>query len=231
MLVFELDGEPGKKIHFTPKMLINAGYTGRNQEAVQAHIDELALKGIPAPENTPTYYPKVCDSIMQDGTFEVLDETDHSGEGEFCLFHHEGVFYVTPSSDHTDRKLEEASILKSKQVYPNVVGSKAWKLNDMEDHWDRVIMKSYVTKDGREILYQETALDTLMPPSELIERVKKLLRFPEDLEGLMVFSGTVAALFELTYSPSFKVVLEDPVLHRSISCEYEMKPIDEWYAG
>ncbi|MDD4023310.1 MAG: DUF2848 family protein [Synergistales bacterium] len=231
MLFFRLEDEPGKVIEFEPKMLINAGYTGRNREAVKAHIDELALKGIPAPEKTPTYFPKVADRVIQDGTFEVLDETDHSGEGEFCLICHEGVFYVTPSSDHTDRKLEEASILKSKQIYPNVVGTRIWKLDDLLNHWDSIVMKSWVTVDGKEVLYQETTLSTLMEPQELIERIKELLRDPENLDGLMVFSGTVAALFELTYSPTFKVVLEDPVRKRSISCSYDMRPISRWYVG
>lgn len=230
MLRFEIEGERENSFEFNPRMLINAGYTGRNREAVQAHIDELALKGIPAPKSTPTYFPKVADRIMQSGTFEVLDETDHSGEGEFCLLCHKGVFYVTPSSDHTDRKLEETSILKSKQVYPNVVGTKVWRLDELEDHWDSIIMKSWVTKNGEETLYQKTALSALMPPAELISRVRKLLHNPEDLEGIMIFSGTVAALNELSYSQTFKVALEDPVKGRTLTCDYRMKPISLWYA-
>ena len=229
MLIFKLEEKPEQLIKFQPRMLINAGYTGRNREAVQAHIDELALKGIPSPKITPTYFPKVSDRIIQSGSFEVLDEIDHSGEGEFCLFCHEGIFYVTPSSDHTDRKLEEVSILKSKQIYPNVVGTSAWRLENLLDHWDSIFMRSWVTKDGKEVLYQEAPLSTLMEPNELIGRVKALLCRTEDLNGLMIFSGTVAALFELAYSPTFRVTLEDPEKGRALNCYYTMRPISDWF--
>lgn len=75
-----------KIIDFVPKHIINAGYTGRDQAAVQAHIDELKEEGIPAPDKTPVYFVKFIDKITQSGGFEVLDETDHSGEAEFALF-------------------------------------------------------------------------------------------------------------------------------------------------
>ena len=45
-----------KIIDFVPKHIINAGYTGRDQAAVQAHIDELKEEGIPAPDKTPVYF-------------------------------------------------------------------------------------------------------------------------------------------------------------------------------
>jgi hypothetical protein len=231
MLVFNLDGDPGKEIRFTPRMLINAGYTGRNQAAVQAHIEELARKGIAAPDKTPTYFPKVADRIVQSGCFEVLDETDHTGEAEFCLFHHEGEFYVTPASDHTDRKLEEVSIPKSKQIYPNVVGKTAWKLSDLLGHWDSIVVKSWVQDGDERTLYQRTELGALMGPDELINRIKALLVKPDNLEGLMIFSGTVAAFFELSYSSGFEVSLEDPVTKRSINCWYKMSGIGTWFKG
>lgn len=231
MLVFNLDGDPQKEIRFTPRMLINAGYTGRNQAAVRAHIEELARKGIPAPDKTPTYFPKMADRVIQSGSFEVLDETDHTGEAEFCLFFHDGEFYVTPASDHTDRKLEETSIPKSKQIYPNVVGKDAWKLSGLEDHWDGIVMRSWVLDGGTRKLYQEASVGTLMAPDELIRRIKELLVCPEELEGLMVFSGTVAALFEISYSPEFEVVLEDTVKKRSIDCWYKMRGIGNWFKG
>ncbi|MCD8162122.1 MAG: DUF2848 domain-containing protein [Synergistaceae bacterium] len=107
-----------KVIDFIPKHIINAGYTGRDQAAVQAHIDELKEEGIPAPDKTPVYFVKFIDKITQSGGFEVLDETDHSGEAKFALFFAKDEIYVGVGSDHTDRKLETVDIPKAKRYIP-----------------------------------------------------------------------------------------------------------------
>ena len=117
--VLEKNGEE-RVIDFIPKHIINAGYTGRDQAAVQAHIDELKEEGIPAPDKTPVYFPKFTDKLTQSEEFEVLDETDHSGEAEFALFFDKSEIYVGVGSDHTDRKLETIDIPKAKQNSPTL---------------------------------------------------------------------------------------------------------------
>ena len=47
----------GTAASVTVKHLLDGGYAGRNQESVQAHIDELAALGVPGPKVTPTMYP------------------------------------------------------------------------------------------------------------------------------------------------------------------------------
>ena len=44
-------------IDFTITKVVNAGFTGRDQESVNKHIDELKKEGVSAPEHTPTIYP------------------------------------------------------------------------------------------------------------------------------------------------------------------------------
>lgn len=220
-----------KEIDFIPSHIINAGYTGRDQTAVQAHIDELKEEGIPAPEKTPVYFTKFEERITQDNSFEVLDEVDHSGEAEFALLFDTGEIFVGVGSDHTDRKLETIDIPKAKQMYPNTISRDLWKLSDVSDHWDDLIIRSWIKVNGVRTLFQEAALTAMLDANDIIERVKGLLVNPENTEGLVVYSGTVASIIKAEYSPYFEVEIEDPVLGRKLKNWYEMKPRSMWYKG
>ena len=218
-------------LEFDVKHIINAGYTGRDQAAVQAHIDELKEEGIPAPDHTPTYFPKFIDRITQDNVFEVLDETDHSGEAEFALLFHGDKIYVGAGSDHTDRKLEGVDIPKAKQVYPNTISRELWNFDDVIDHWDQLVLRSWVKVDGKKVLFQEATLDAMLDPADLIRRVKALLVDPDNIDGLVVYSGTVAAIAKVSYSDYFEAEIEDPVLKRKLNQHYTMQPVGKWFKG
>ena len=47
----------GTAASVTVNHLLNGGYAGRNQESVQAHIDELAALGVPGPKGHPDDVP------------------------------------------------------------------------------------------------------------------------------------------------------------------------------
>ena len=218
-------------IDFIPSHIINAGYTGRDQAAVQAHVDELKEKGVPAPEKTPVYFTKFADRITQDEIFEVLDEKDHSGEVEFALFFYGGNVYVGVGSDHTDRALEIVDIPKAKQVYPNTISKELWRLDDVIDHWDDIIIRSFIKVDGAKRLFQEAKLTAMLDAAELITRTKALLADPEKTDGLVIYSGTVASLFNAEYSPYFESELEDPIFNRRLCNVYKLVCKDSWYKG
>jgi hypothetical protein len=228
---FEPASGTSKSVALDVTKIVNAGYTGRDQAAVQAHIDELREEGIPAPAKTPTYFPKFSDRITQSEVLEALDESDHSGEVEFVLVFGGGKVYVGVGSDHTDRKLEEVDIPKAKQVYPNTISKTLWDLADVEGHWDDLIIRSWVTQGGEKVLLQEAALTAMLEPGDLIARVKKLLADPNDTEGLVVYSGTVAALCKAGYSDSFECEIEDPKLGRKLSQKYALVQINSWFRG
>lgn len=218
-------------IDFVPRHMINAGYTGRDQTAVQAHINELKAEGIPAPDKTPVYYTKFIDRITQSGMLEVLDESDHSGEAEFVLLFDKDEIYVGVGSDHTDRKLESVDIPKAKQIYPNTISKELWLLKDVSDHWDEIIIRSWVKVNDEKKLLQEAPLTAMLGATDLIERTKRLLVNLDDTEGLIVYSGTVAALFKADYSPYFEAELDDQVLKRKLSNSYELVCKSSWYKG
>lgn len=54
-LTFELPD--GSLHHVDVVQVLNAGYAGRSQDDVAAHVAELAELGVPAPSVTPALYP------------------------------------------------------------------------------------------------------------------------------------------------------------------------------
>lgn len=219
-----IDGDGNKPVHFPVKKIINAGYTGRNQVEVQKHIDELKEIGVPAPDKIPTYFPKAAALLTTDQSCEVIDE-DSTGEAEYVLLIAKDDIYVAAGSDHTDRKLEIGNIPKAKQMCPNFISKNVWRFEDVKEHWDSIVMRSWIGED-REQFYQDTKLDAFMRPEELLERVEVLLKDGLQ-EGDVIFSGTVGALVEgMPFSEVFDVELKDKERNQTLNCKYHVKLID-----
>ncbi|MBI2358252.1 MAG: DUF2848 family protein [Deltaproteobacteria bacterium] len=100
-----------RKIKFSPQRVIIAGYTGRNQQEVRAHIDELAAHGIPAPAEIPTVFRTTLDRLTTAPDVEVLGGHT-SGEAEVVLLVRGDEIWVAVGSDHTDRDLEKLNIAR-----------------------------------------------------------------------------------------------------------------------
>lgn len=220
-----IDGDINQRIEFVCNKIVNAGYTGRNQVEVRKHIDELKELGVPAPDSVPTYYPKPGSLLTYGDALEVADH-DNSGEAEFVLLIGEDDIYVAAGSDHTDRNLEvNSTIVKAKQMCPNVISRSVWRLSDVEDHWDEIVIKSEINEKEKE-LYQEGKLSAIMTPRELIDRVKPLVG--GDLVGTAIYSGTVATIGEIRFTNRFEVTLADPVRKQSLRCGYFINTMD-WF--
>ena len=114
-IILELQTKEGiSALSFIYDRMVNAGYTGKNQDEVRKHIEELAAKGIPGPASTPTLYPVICNTLTTEPAVEVYSEKT-SGEAEYALLVvNENEVYVGIGSDHTDRHLEETDIPQSK---------------------------------------------------------------------------------------------------------------------
>ena len=141
-------------LDFVPRRIIIAGYTGRNQEEVKAHINELAAQGVPAPTEIPTIFRATLDRLKTDNDMEVLGEHT-SGEAEAVLLVAGNDIWVAVGSDHTDRELEKINIVASKQVCPKPVSAEVWRYADVRERWDSLVLRSWVGETGREQLYQE----------------------------------------------------------------------------
>jgi hypothetical protein len=195
-----------------------AGWTGRDPVARDRHIAELEAIGIARPATTPIYYRVSARRLTTEDSIEVCG-SDSSGEVEFVLIGWQGRIFVGLGSDHTDRKVEVYSVTVSKQMCDKVMASVLWELEDVIGHWDRMILRSHAWIGGKRELYQEGALDAMLPVSELIARGFEDGKLPD---GCAMFGGTFAAKGGIRPASRFEFELEDPVLKRSIRHAYDV---------
>ena len=224
-LSFRLQGSD-LPIDLVPEIVAIAGYTGRDQEAVRRHVEELAAQGIAPPPHTPMIYPITSDRVVvgditQDLAIEVVGEQT-SGEAEFVLVIVEGEIYVAVGSDHTDRELEKVDIPAAKQVCPQVVGAELWRLADLDDHWDRLRLRSWAGAEREP--YQDGGVDALMRPRDILALVQARCTLP--VRQAIISCGTVPLLGEGFKGGSrFEAELVDPVLDRRLSLTYTINPV------
>ncbi|MGA7204625.1 MAG: DUF2848 domain-containing protein [Specibacter sp.] len=200
------------------KNLLNAGYAGRAQEEVQAHIAELAELGIPGPSVTPALYPVSAYLAMQSDTVEVQHERT-SGEAEWALVISEEGPLLTVACDHTDRALEVHGVAWSKNASPDLLGRQAWRLADVRGHLDQITLKAWVSDaDGTETLIQDSTLGALLTPDYWLG---VLAERHLDVVGTVLLSGTVAMTAGVDqFAPSWRVEMGDPVTGLGIGLDY-----------
>ncbi|MGC1559755.1 MAG: DUF2848 domain-containing protein [Bradyrhizobium sp.] len=195
-----------------------AGWTGRDPVARDKHIAELEAIGIARPATTPIYYRVSARRLTTEDAIEVCGGNS-SGEVEFVLIGWQGRTFVGLGSDHTDRKVESYGVTVSKQMCDKPIASVLWELEEVIDHWDRMILRSHAWIEGKRELYQEGTLDAMLPVSELIARGFADGKLPD---GCAMFGGTFAAKGGIRPASRFEFELEDPVLKRSIRHAYDV---------
>ncbi|OLT23753.1 hypothetical protein BJF78_31730 [Pseudonocardia sp. CNS-139] len=189
--------------------LLNAGYAGRAQEAVAAHVAELAELGVPAPAVTPALYP-VAPYLAAQVDEVPAQHGRTSGEAEWALVvagPGERDLLLTVACDHTDRELEVHGVAWSKNAGLDVLGRGAWRLADVEDHLDELRLRAWVVHEGGEVLVQDARLGDLLPPRYWLDAHPDLL-----VPGTVLLSGTVAMLPGVDqFARRWRVELADPV--------------------
>jgi hypothetical protein len=203
----------------TLSRLVIAGWTGRDPVARDKHIAELEELGIPRPATTPIYYEVAASRLTTADAIEVSGG-ESSGEVEFVLVRAGGRLLVGVGSDHTDRKAETMGIALSKQLCAKVVGKTLWRLDEVERHWDQLILRAYVTIDGERLKYQDGPLSSMRNPSDLMSRAGGEAKF---VTGTIMYCGTLGAIGGIRPAAQFAAVLVDPVLGREMSCEYAIE--------
>ncbi|MFC4949537.1 DUF2848 domain-containing protein [Pseudonocardia sp. GCM10023141] len=222
-LVFALPD--GSEATVTVTRLLNAGYAGRAQDEVAAHIAELAELGVPAPSVTPALYPVAPYLAAQvDGVPVQHGRT--SGEAEWALVvagEAPEDLLLTVACDHTDRDLEVHGVAWSKNAGPDVLGRRAWRLVDVEDHLDELRLRAWVTDDGVETLIQDSPLAALLSPRHWLENAADLL-----VPGTVLLSGTVAMLPGVDqFAARWRVELTDPVRGETVDLSYAVERMPE----
>ena len=212
------DNGAGTPLTLPIDQAVIAGWTGRDPVARDKHIAELDAIGIAPPASTPIYYRVSARRITTTDSIEVCGP-DSSGEVEFVLIGWQSRIFVGCGSDHTDRKVEAYSVTVSKQMCDKPVASTLWELEDVIDHWDKMILRSWAVIDGARVLYQEGTLDAMLPVKDLIDRGFGGKGLPD---GCAMFGGTFAAKGGIRPASRFEFELEDPVLKRKIGHGYDV---------
>lgn len=181
----------GGRVVAEPRRLVIAGYTGRDDDAVRRHIDELAEQGIAPPPTVPMFY-ELDPALLSTGARLSARGTQTCGEVEPVYLRASGHWYLGVGSDHTDRALEREDIATSKAACGKPIGNVVMRLPDdvLTGGFDRDFDAVTVTSWVDDTLYQQDSLGTVRPPSDILTRLFAALG-PDGESDMAVFGGTV----------------------------------------
>ncbi len=218
-LEFLVDGRP---LIAEVQNLVVAGWTGRDAAAVEEHIAELEAIGVARPRKVPCFYRLGANLLTTESRLDVTG-SDSSGEVEFVLLSLEEGLFVGVGSDHTDRKVEAYGVTVSKQMCPKPIGKTLWPLEEVKDHWDDLMLRSWITRGGKRELYQEGAVTRMRAPDDLISRY---LEMDAPLPvGTVMYCGTLPVHGKIEAGDLFEVELEDSVKGRSLKHAYSARTL------
>ncbi|GGN99972.1 DUF2848 domain-containing protein [Nocardia rhizosphaerihabitans] len=227
-LTFDLPDH--EQVTVTVDTLLNAGYAGRSQADVAAHVAELAELGVPAPTRIPCIYP-IAPYLATQVDEVPVQHRRTSGEAEWALVvagEDPRDLLVTAACDHTDRHLEQHGVAWSKQAAPDVLARQAWRLVDVADRIDDLTLSAEVTTVAGPQLIQQGTLAELLTPMYWAEelRTRGLLN-----PGTVLMSGTIPMRGDVDqFGTGWSVTLGDPHTGRSISLSYSVRlmppPVD-----
>lgn len=198
-----------------------AGYTGRDRAKVMEHINELERAGVRPPDRVPAVFHVPAELAVV--TASIVAGANTCGEAEFVLLASPEGRLVGVGSDHTDREIERSDVPRSKAACPKVIGPEVWRYEDVSEHWDSLELRSWSTLGGTKRLYQEGRLSDFIAADTLLAELADAGH--PDRPGLLAFGGTLPLRnggFE--FGQRFDVELHDPVLKRTLSAGYEVRP-------
>ncbi|WP_369250443.1 DUF2848 domain-containing protein [Streptomyces sp. R41] len=223
VLTFELPDGSTRDVDV--RQVLNAGYAGRSQDDVAAHVAELAELGVPAPSVTPALYP-VSPYLAQQTDRVAAQHGRTSGEAEWALVvAADGELLLTAACDHTDRDLEVHGVAWSKNAGPDVLARRAWRLDDVAARVDDLTLRAWVTHGGTETEIQRGTLAELLTPGYWAD----VLRSRGDLTpGTVLISGTIPMTENVDqFAEAWRVELGDPVTGDTIGLAYDVVPMPE----
>ena len=209
------------------RRVFNAGYAGRAQDEVAAHVAELAELGVPAPSTVPALYPVSPYLASQTGRVPAQHDRT-SGEAEWALVVGDDVDdpLLTVACDHTDRALEVHGVAWSKNASPDVLGRKAWRLSEIADRLDGITLRAWVRHGSAEPeLVQDATLGALLPPQYWLDLLRERGWL---VPGTVLLSGTVQMRAGVDqFADAWRVELHDPATGDSIEAAYEIDRLPE----
>lgn len=216
------EGQVSKTFSFDHVYVI--GYAGRDMDKTMEHIVELEEQlGVAPPKRIPTIFECSHEQLTQSSDIRFVG-SNTCGEIEPVIIYQSGELYIGIGSDHTDRKLESVSVLKSKQICAKPIGQTVWKYAEIKPHWDQIELESSQQLDGETVVYQSGLVSDILPLEKI---VGELMERVEPFENAVIFCGTVPLKDGFKYGERFTGTMHDPVLNRSIAVDYRISIIPE----
>jgi 2-keto-4-pentenoate hydratase/2-oxohepta-3-ene-1,7-dioic acid hydratase in catechol pathway len=100
---------------------------------------------------------------------------------------------------------------------PKPLAGELWPFAEVDAHWDRMVLRSHVTRGGRRRLYQEGEVSQMLAPRDLLQRLSGPAFLPP---GTAMFCGTLAVKGEIGGGERFEIELHDPLMNRRLRHEY-----------
>jgi hypothetical protein len=237
--VHKKDGSTSRRVVDVKNMCLGRA-ASRDVEATKKDFEKIRAQGFAL--YTP---PNVCKKsrylLTNENTIEVqADRT--MAEVEYVAIFDQGEIFVSAGSDHNDGSLigmwtestgKVYDPAKAKQACPAVVAKELWPYSEVQDHWDSLRLRSWVTLSGTKTQYQD------YPASDLVDVQYYLREYPWLRDnGTVLLSGSSNAVPSAPpnlylYKPDglfprdFHFEIHDPVLNRTISHEYTIQSL-EW---
>lgn len=212
------------QIEFDLNRLLIVGYSGSNIEKIKEHIKELKEHlGVPEPKRIPTIFECSKELLTTEKDIKFVGDMT-SGEVEYLIIKHSNEIYIGIGSDHTDRKLESISVLKSKQVCPKPVGEEVWLYKNVKEYWNEIEAESFQNIDGEEVLYQKGKLAEILPVEKIISELENRVG---NIEDSIIFSGTVPLKSTFKYGEEFTCKIFDKNNNSSLNLYYKITKISE----
>ena len=190
-----------------------AGWTGRDSVARGKHITQLLAVGVASPETTPIYCRVSASRLTTATQIKAIGENSR-GEVEFVLTRDAGQVWVGAHSDHTNRKVEAYNVATSKQMCGKTIAPMLWSFEDVRDHCDSLILRSWFEEADERCLYQEGTAAVMLVPDTIVADFE---RRGELADGTAIFCGIPAARGGILTSSRLSFELNDPIRNRRIA--------------
>ncbi len=235
----------GYDVNFTVSRLGCSRYAARDVESTSKMLEKVRSDGYSIHEGRGS---GICFKsrylLTNEDAIEVQGQQT-SGEVEFVAIRHADEILISVGSDHNDRSLEKMwtamlgkifDTAKSKQMVPAVIAKDAWLYRDIKDHWDQIVVKSFVTVSNEKKLYQQLSLRDMLHMDYYLDKTKWFVEngsvlfggsggMSTDLPGIL-YQGQ-STVQDVIFPSDFYFEMYDPVLGRTINHGYEVIPLED----
>jgi len=183
---------------------------------------ELKKQGMVLPPTNP-WGCRISSSLLTTDHLIEVQGTQTSGEVEVLAFVEDsGPRWISVGSDHCDRSAESFSHNMPKQLCPKPCCHTVWPFDEVKDHWDQLVLQCRVKAQLEWQTCQHGNVSSQLALPDLLELIA--CHGP----GLVLFCGTIPfALDEEIYPESYELMLQDPILKRQLTHQYDVVVVDE----